>query len=76
MTPIEKLEDEALDLLAKLAGKCLEIAMQKGDKAAAESSQREMYSAINARRYNAIARAEAEGKCFFDVAGEIDRGAV
>lgn len=73
MNPIEKLEDEILDLRAKLAGKCLELAVAQDNSQGAESCQREMYSAINARRYNAIDRAERDGKCFFDVAGEIDR---
>lgn len=61
LTPIQKLIDEARDLLAQAAGKQVEIFCIEG----AERAQREMYALTEARQAAAYAQAEISGGCYF-----------
>jgi len=76
VTSEQTLQDDILGLKAQLSGKRLELSMARGKRSQAAHYQRQMYSAIRARRELRLASSEQAGECFFDVAGQVDRAAL
>lgn len=73
MKPEYQIIDQILDLKAQLAGKRLELAMSRGNRAAARDHMRAMHLATVARRQLRIAAETAQGQCYFAAAGDVDR---
>ena len=73
MTGIQEIQDSIFELEAELAGKHIELALAKGEKAVAHHYKHKMHEAIHARRAFRIAVGQDSDECFFDIAGQADR---
>ena len=72
MTPTRVLQDEILELEAKLHGKRLELAMAQGDRAAAQAHLVAMKASVKARGELRVAIEVSAGGCYFDSRGAAD----
>jgi hypothetical protein len=73
VTHAQQLQDDILGLEAQLHGKQLELAMEQGNRALAQSHMLAMNDAIRAQRALRIQVQEQGGACYFLAAGAVDQ---